>query len=61
MHLVDGADVLVAGVADAFADAVVRLYTDQALWERLARGGLDNVARHFSLDAARDTVRRVLL
>ena len=61
MHLRDGVDVLVAGDAVAFADAIVRLYTDQALWERLARGGLDNVARHFSLEAARETVRRVLL
>ena len=61
MHLRDGEDVLVAGDAAAFADAVVRLYTDQALWERLSRGGIDNVARHFSLDAARETVRRVLL
>lgn len=59
MHARDGHDVLVADDADAFADAVVRLYEDQALWNRLASGGLDNVARHFSLDAARDTVRRV--
>jgi GT2 family glycosyltransferase/glycosyltransferase involved in cell wall biosynthesis len=61
MHLADGADVLVAGDADAFADAVVRLYRDEALWQRLAAGGLANVAKHFSADAARDVVRRVLL
>ncbi|MGH8031889.1 MAG: glycosyltransferase [Luteimonas sp.] len=59
MHLTDGVDVLVADDAQAFADAVVRLYGDAALWQRLSAGGLDNVARHFSLDAARDTVRRV--
>ncbi len=61
MHLADGEDVLVAADADAFADAVLRLYGDEALWQRLAAGGLANVARHFSADAARDTVRRVLL
>jgi len=61
MHLRDGEDVLVAGDAAAFAEAVVRLYTDRALWERLSLGGMDNIARHFSLDAARDAVRRVLL
>jgi glycosyltransferase involved in cell wall biosynthesis len=61
MHLVDGEDVLVADDAEAFALAIVRLYRDEALWQRLAAGGLANVARHFSLDAARDTVRRVLL
>lgn len=61
MHLRDGEDVLVGADAAAFADAIVRLHGDQALWERLARGGLANVARHFSMDAARETVRRVLL
>src|SRR5690606_7919796 len=59
MHLRDGRDVLVAGDAETFADAVVRLYGDEALWNQLAANGLDNVARHFSLDAARETVRRV--
>src|SRR3546814_2511225 len=57
MHLRDGHDVLVADDAAAFADAVVRLHEDEALWTTLSRNGLDNVARHFSLDAARDTVR----
>lgn len=61
MHLQDGVDVLVADGAQAFADAVVRLYSDEELWNRLARNGLDNVARHFSLDAARETVRKVFL
>jgi GT2 family glycosyltransferase/glycosyltransferase involved in cell wall biosynthesis len=59
MHLHDGRDVLVADTADAFADALVRLYRDEALWTTLARHGLDNVRQHFSLDAARETVRRV--
>jgi hypothetical protein len=29
------------------------------LWNTLAQNGLRNVAEHFSLDAARETVRRV--
>ncbi|WP_206859937.1 glycosyltransferase [Lysobacter changpingensis] len=61
MHLRDGEDVLVGNDPEAFAQAVVRLYTDAALWNRLSRSGLANVERHFSLDAARDVVRRVLL
>lgn len=61
MHLRDGEDVLVADDPQAFADAVVRLYEDEALWNALARSGLDSVARNFSLEAARDTVRRVFL
>jgi GT2 family glycosyltransferase len=59
MHLRDGHDVLVAEDPRAFADAVVRLYRDEVLWRQLSANGRDNVLRHFSPDAARDTVRRV--
>ncbi len=59
MHLEPGRDVLVADDAQDFADAVVELYEDEALWNSLSRNGLRNVAEHFSPDAARDTVRRV--
>ncbi|WP_164739744.1 glycosyltransferase [Xanthomonas sp. BRIP62411] len=61
MHLRDGQDVCVADDADAFANAIVRLYRDAALWQRLADNGLHNVARHFSLDAARGTVRELFI
>lgn len=61
MHLRDGEDVLVADEAETFAAAIVRLHDDEILWRRLAANGLVNVERHFSLDAARDVVRRVLL
>jgi GT2 family glycosyltransferase len=59
MHLRDGQDVLVGDTPEAFADAVVHLYRDGVLWQVLATNGLANVHRHFSLDAARATVRRV--
>lgn len=61
MHLVDGHDVLVAEAADAFAAAVIRLYEDAPLWERMSVNGRENIRQHFSLDAARDVVRRVFL
>ncbi|MEO5566246.1 MAG: glycosyltransferase [Luteimonas sp.] len=61
MHLSEGEDVLVADDAAGFAASILALYRDEALWQRLAAGGLANVAEYFSLDAARNTVRRVLL
>ncbi|MCC5067472.1 glycosyltransferase [Xanthomonas campestris] len=61
MHLHDGEDVCVADEADAFAAAIVRLYQDAELWQRLADNGLRNVAQHFSLDAARATVRNLFI
>lgn len=60
MHLVDGEEVLVADTPAAFAAAVVRLYRDEALWDRLSLAGVANVARHFSFDAARAALARVL-
>lgn len=60
MHLRDGQDVLVADAPADFAEAVLRLHADAALWERLARNGRDNVRTHFSFDAARRAVERLL-
>jgi O-antigen biosynthesis protein len=59
MYLRDEVDVLVADEAQVFAAAVVRLYQDEALWNRLAANGLENIRQHFSLDAAREVVKRV--
>ncbi|KGM53076.1 glycosyl transferase [Lysobacter concretionis Ko07 = DSM 16239] len=61
MHLRPGLDVLVADDAAGFAEAVLRGYHDAALWQQLADNGRANVERHFSLDAGRAVVRRVLL
>jgi glycosyltransferase involved in cell wall biosynthesis len=60
MHLAPGDDVLVADSAEAFADALARLYHDQALWEQLAAGGRENVRQHFSRDAARSAITRLI-
>ena len=61
MHLSANEDVLLADDAAGFAEAVLRGYHDEALWQRLAAAGRANVERHFSADAARAVVRRVLL
>lgn len=60
MHARPGEDVLVADTAEDFAAAVLRAYHDPALWLRLSEGGLANVRRHFSRDAAREALRRIL-
>jgi GT2 family glycosyltransferase/glycosyltransferase involved in cell wall biosynthesis len=52
MHVVEGEEVLVADDPVEFADAVVRLYRDEALWNRLSRAGIANVERHFSPQVA---------
>ena len=60
MHVVSGEHVMVADDAQAFADAVIRVYEDEALWNRLSMHGMDNVRQHFSFDAARLALRRIL-
>ena len=60
MHAQPGGEVLVADEVADFAAATVRAYTDEALWRRLSDGGLDNVERHFSFEAARQPIRRLL-
>lgn len=53
MHLAEGEEILVADDPRAFAEAMARLYGDEALWNRLSRAGIENVRRHFSPEAAR--------
>jgi GT2 family glycosyltransferase len=60
MHLNPGDDVAVADDPAAFAQEIVRVYTDEALWHRLAAGGRDNIRKHFSRDVARSTITRLI-
>jgi glycosyltransferase involved in cell wall biosynthesis len=57
MHLVDGQDALCADTAQEFADAIIGLYGDEPLWQRLRVAGIENTRRHFSRDAARAVIR----
>jgi glycosyltransferase involved in cell wall biosynthesis len=52
MPLTDGHNVLVASSPQEFASAVVRAYTDPALWARLSANGLDFVREQYSMDGA---------
>lgn len=53
MFLEDENSVLIADTPITFAKAVLRLYRDQELWERLSDGGLSVMEKHFGFDAAR--------
>lgn len=60
MRLVDGENVLIADSPNAIAAAVQRLAGDEPLWTRLSRASLDNVAQHFSAQAANTALERAL-
>jgi glycosyltransferase involved in cell wall biosynthesis len=60
MHVRTGEDVLVADTPQDFADAILRAYDDATVWKTLSENGLANVRRHFSFDAARAALQRIL-
>ena len=53
MYIENGRELLVADGAREFADAVVRLYTDPALWRRLAEAGRQVVRERYSPEVIR--------
>jgi glycosyltransferase involved in cell wall biosynthesis len=53
MFLDDGVSVLIADEPQAFANQLVRVYRDEALWDILSEGGLAVMEDHFSFAAAR--------
>jgi GT2 family glycosyltransferase len=55
-----GHDALVAETTTDFAAAVLRLYRDEALWNGISAGGLENVQKYFSVDTARLGLRELL-
>lgn len=59
MHLIAGESVLVSDDAEAFADSIVQLHTDEELWNRLRQGGLQNIEEWFSRNAAQRTMASV--
>lgn len=52
MHLKDGHDALVSDDPIGFADRLVRLYNDEALWNDIVKGGFANVEEYFSVKVA---------
>jgi GT2 family glycosyltransferase/glycosyltransferase involved in cell wall biosynthesis len=60
MHVRNGEDVMIADVPEAFAAAILRAYSDADLWAKLSDNGLANVRRHFSFEAAREALGRIL-
>lgn len=60
MGIVDGVHALVRDEPDAFADAVIALYRDEAAWSRIADSGRILVRENFGEDANRASFLRML-
>jgi glycosyltransferase involved in cell wall biosynthesis len=53
MQLEHGESALVADTPEKFAEAIVSVYTNENLWNRLSQNGIRNLEEHFSFNSAR--------
>jgi glycosyltransferase involved in cell wall biosynthesis len=60
MYLVHEESAMIADSPQDFADAVVRVCTSEDLWKRLSLNGRQNVADHFSIQAAARAIDELL-
>jgi GT2 family glycosyltransferase/glycosyltransferase involved in cell wall biosynthesis len=61
MGLVDGETVLIADDPESFAEAVCRLYTDSALWQKLSHQGQAYIAQHYGETAIYEKLGQLLV
>ena len=61
MDLVDGEHVLVRDGAEAFAEAVLAVYRDAELWQRLSDAGRQLVFERWTPAAMRQRLERLLV
>jgi len=60
MHLAHELNAMIADDPAGFADAVVRLYTCQDLWDRISANGRENVREHFSVESVSPQIDELL-
>lgn len=60
MHCVHGEDMLIADDPAGIAEAILRLYQDEGLWNKLSQNGIDNVLKYFSFDAVSNNVKLLM-
>jgi len=60
MYTTHEKDVMMADDESEFATAVIKLYQNEQLWNQISQGGLDNVKKWFSFDAAKSQILSML-
>ncbi len=60
MPLQPGRDILIADEPEAFADMVVKIYEDEALWHHVSENGIAHVRKHYSFQAGADIISSML-
>lgn len=60
MGLIDGETVLVADSGETFAEKIIKLHDDEALWSTLSRNGAAFIRSAYSIDTGYDIMREIL-
>ena len=60
MHLTHGENILVADTPCQFAQFIIQLHREPALWKRLSSNGLKNIQEHFSFETASRDLKALL-
>lgn len=60
MYTEHGHDVMMADDADDFAQEVIKLYQNPELWMKVSKGGVRNVEKWFSFNAAQKVITHLL-
>ncbi|HWP95042.1 MAG TPA: glycosyltransferase [Gammaproteobacteria bacterium] len=61
MYLKDGQHVLVAETAEQYCEAIMRLYRDKELWQRLSLAGRRVVRERYAPDVIRDQLGKLIV
>jgi glycosyltransferase involved in cell wall biosynthesis len=59
MLLENGRTALIADSPKAFSDAVMQLYTDEALWKEIASNALRHIEANYSVHSARSRIEGI--
>jgi len=60
MGLVHGREALIADKAEDFAEALISVYNDAALWQRLSDQGVSHIARHFTPPVVEEKIHQAI-
>ncbi len=60
MYLTHDQDILLAETDEAFADAVVKVYQEKSLWQKLSDNGIKNIEKYFSFETAKENLNQII-
>lgn len=60
MHLSHGTDIMIADNPPDFCEMILKVHSDDQLWDQLSKNGISNINKYFSSESAESTIRKIL-